>query len=197
MANMTDQARAFLSEAIVWVVLLGAFLVLLGVHFLDQRRRRGNRARIRRDGDWGPRAAAVEMVLAAARRLDATTAERLAQRRRAAFAWDPRLDKPPKVARDARRRAFENERDDRAMAAAEEGRARAIAALGHAAQGAAVRETAESAAETAAAIVAFDRIPGPEFRMLTKAWRDVFGQLDVRGGSSVADDPQSDARTPR
>ncbi len=179
---MSDSERAVLSELIVWVALVGAFLAILGLHLFDQRRRRRNRARIRLEGDWGPNAAAVEAVLLAAARLDATTAERLAGRRRAAFAWDPRLEKAPRAARDARRRAFENERDDRALAAAEQARARAATALGHAAQGSSVREAADCAAETAGAIVSIDRIPDPEYRMLTRAWRDVFGLPSVRSG---------------
>jgi hypothetical protein len=39
---------------------------------------------------------------------------------------------------------------------------------------------AECAAETAAAVVAVERIPADEFRILTKAWREVIGPVAVR-----------------
>lgn len=135
---------------------------------------------------------AVQAVLTAAGRLDPAAAERLAIRRRAAFKWDPRLDTIPKVAKAARRRAFENERDDRSLAAAEEASARARLALGHAAQGAAVHEAADCAAETAAAIVAAERIPSAEFRMLVRAWRDVIGTIDLGWTRTDARDDAAD-----
>ena len=81
-------------------------------HLWDQRRRRRRRARICAEGDWGPNPYGGQAVLVAAGRLDAVAADRLAARRRAAFLWDPRLDTIPKVARAARHRAFESERDD-------------------------------------------------------------------------------------
>jgi hypothetical protein len=40
-------------------------------------------------------------------------------------------------------------------------------------------EAAECAAETAGAIVAVERIPSVEFRMLTRAWRTVVGPVGV------------------
>ncbi len=183
---MSDQVRALASELIVWVILLGAFGALASLHFVDQRRRRVRRGRIRDAGDWGPHADAVELVLAAASALRGEVAERLAARRRAAFAWDPRLEREPKAARAARARAFENERDDRSLAAADEARARAVEALGIPPGGrgrqdaSPSREAAECAAETAGAIVAVERIPSAEFRMLTRAWREVVGPIDVR-----------------
>jgi hypothetical protein len=180
---VTDQAREFVSEAIVWVALIGAFLVLLCIHLFDLRRRRRNRERIRAASDWGPNAAAVDAVLAGAARLDPVQAERLAARRRAAFEWDPRLEKAPKAARAARQRAFENQRNDRATAAADEARDRVLAAVatsGPAAESASGVEAAECAAETAGAIVNVAAVPAAEFRMLTRAWREVVGQVDVR-----------------
>ena len=167
-------------DLLLTLVLVGLFAAYLALHLVDLQRRRQSRARIRSERDWGPNAAAVEAVLASAGRLDAVAAERLARRRRAAFEWDPRLEKIPKVGRTARNRAFANERDDRALAAAEEAQTRAEAALGHAPQGASVREAADCAAETAGAIVAAPRISGVEFRMLTRAWREVVGPIDVR-----------------
>ena len=180
---MSEQAAKFVSEAIVWIAILAAFAVIGGYHLWDQRRRRRRRARIRAEGDWGPNRTAVNTVLVAAGRLDAVAADRLAARRRAAFLWDPRLDKIPKAARAARHRAFESERDDYSFAAAQEALARARASLGHAPQGAAVREAADCAAETAAAIVAAERLSSTEYRMLTRAWRDVLGAIELRAHS--------------
>ena len=37
----------------------------------------------------------------------------------------------------------------------------------------------KSAAETAGALVAVERIPAAEFRMLTRAWRTVIGPVGV------------------
>ncbi len=194
-----EQARALSSDLIAWVVLLGAFLLLASFHFLDVRRRRLRRRAIRTGGDYGPRSPEVLAVLAAAAMLDPATARRLAGARRRTFDWDPRMQKPPKAARTARDRAFANERDDRATAAAEEARERATIALAAPPAGGALgagsagssapadpdllldaREAAECAAETAGAIVAAERIPAPEYRLLTRAWREVIGSVAVR-----------------
>ena len=148
------------------------------MHRWDLRRRRRRVAALRAAGDFGPNSAAVAGVVAAAGAVDATAAERLSVERRRAFEWDPRLDKVPKVARLARDRAFANERDDVARAAADAARDAATAALAGAPLEARVlSEAAECAAETAAAISAVERIPAAEFRMLTRAWRTVIGPV--------------------
>ena len=80
-------------------------------------------------------------------------AGRLSVERRRAFEWDPRLDKIPKVARHARDRAFASERDDVALAAADEARDAVGRSPAPARRAAELRiaslEAAECAAETA------------------------------------------------
>ena len=178
---MTGDALREVSADILLTLLIGAvFLVLLGAHRLDLRRRRRRAAALRAAGDFGPNSAPVAAVVASAGRLDADAALALAAERRRAFDWDPRLDKPPKAARTARDRAFANERDDVARAAADAARDAATAALAGGAVDERVRaEAAESAAETAGSLVAVDRLPAAEFRMLTRAWRTVVGPVGV------------------
>lgn len=157
-----------------------AFVVLLVAHRLDLRRRRRRVAAIRASGDFGPNSGAVAAVVAAAGSIDARRARDLADARRVAFAWDPRLEKVPRAARAARDHAFANERDDTARAAADEARQAAAARLAVVEVDARVRlEAAESAAETAGALVAAPRIPAAEFRVLTRAWRTVVGPVGV------------------
>ena len=160
-----------------------AFVALFAVHRWDLRRRRRRVAALRAAGDFGPNSAAVASGVAAAAGLDATAAGRLSVERRRAFEWDPRLEKIPKAARHARDRAFASERDDVAMAAANEARDAVRAALDVPQAGELeerVRlEAAECAAETAGAIAAVDRLSATEFRMLTRAWRTVVGPIGV------------------
>lgn len=178
---MTDEGLRQVSADLVLTLVIGAlFLVLLAAHRIDLRRRRRRVAAMRAAGDFGPNSSRVAAVVAAAGALDETAARDLAAERRRSFDWDPRLEKPPKAARIARDRAFATERDDVARAAAETARAAAAEALAGAPVDARIRaEAAESAAETAGALVAVERIPAAEFRMLTRAWRTVIGPVGV------------------
>jgi hypothetical protein len=178
---VTDDALRQISADLLLTLVFGAaFLVLFALHRWDLRRRRQRVAAIKASGELGPNGAAVAAVVEAAARLDAATARDLAAGRRLAFEWDPRLEKVPKVARAARDRAFASERDDVARAAAEMARDAAAAALAVVDVDPRVRlEAAECAAETAGALVAVERIPAAEFRMLTRAWRTVIGPLGV------------------
>jgi hypothetical protein len=173
-----DQLRTFVADLLLTGVFVAVFLALFALHRLDLRRRRRRVLDLRAAGHFGPRSGAVAEVVTAATGLDAAAAAALAAERRRAFEWDARLTKPPKAARQARDRAFASERDDIAMAAAEEARATATRALAGALVDEAVRaEAAEAAAEAAASIVAADRITAGEFRMLTRAWRTVVGPV--------------------
>ena len=177
--GVIDDGLRFATADLLLTLLLGAaFVALFGLHRWDLRRRRRRAAALRAAGAFGPNSAAVVAVVAAAGTLDAAAAGSLAVERRRAFEWDPRLDKVPKVARLARDRAFANQRDDIARAAADAARDAAAAALSGAAIEARVRrEAVECAAETAGAIAAAARIPAAEFRMLTRAWRTVVGPI--------------------
>lgn len=176
---MTEDALRTFSADILLTLAIGAlFLVLFGLHRRDLRRRRRRVADLRAAGDFGERSAAVAAVVDAAGALEPAAAASLAAERRRAFDWDSRLEKVPKAARTARDRAFANERDDVARAAADAARDAATLALAGARVHEQVRaEAAEAAAEAAAAIVAADRIPAAEFRMLTRAWRAVVGPV--------------------
>ena len=180
---MTDEGLRLATADLLLTLFLGAvFLALFLLHRWDLRRRRWRVDALRAAGDFGPNSAAVAGVVSAAGALDAKAAERLSVERRRAFEWDPRLEKVPKVARLARDRAFANQRDDVARAAADAARDAATAALlgaPPALEARVRREAAECAAETAAAIAAADRIPAAEFRMLTRAWRTVLGPIGV------------------
>lgn len=173
-----DALRTFIADVMLTLLFAAIFLVLFAAHRLDLRRRRLRVAALRRAGDFGPRSEVVARVVAAASGLEAPVARSLAAERRRAFDWDPRLEKLPKAARRARDRAFASERDDTARAAAEEARDAARQALDPSGLEEKVRlEAAECAAETAGAIVAADRIPPDEFKMLTRAWRVVVGPV--------------------
>ncbi len=178
---MTDEGLRQVSADLLLTLLIGAaFVVLLVAHRLDLRRRRRHVAALRAAGDFGPNSGAVAAVVAAAASLQAQAAGALAAERRRAFDWDPRLEKPPKAARTARDRAFATERDDTARAAAEAARDAATAALAEAGgDERMLAEAAECCAETAGALVAAERIPAAEFRMLTRAWRTVLGPVGV------------------
>jgi hypothetical protein len=176
----TDALREVSADILMTVFIVAVFLVLFGVHRLDLRRRRRRVMALRAAGSFGPNSASVAAVVAAAATLDVSAARSLAEERRRAFDWDPRLDKPPKAARAARDRAFANERDDVARAAAEAARDAAMGSLAGAAIDERVRiEAAGSAAETAGAMVSVDRLTAAEFRMLTRAWRTVVGPIGV------------------
>ena len=175
-----DQARNLASELIVWVALLGAFGILAAIHFLDGRRRRRRVVEICVAGAYGPRAEIVRAIVARAGLLEPDEAARLDAARRTALEYDPRARKAPAAARRARDRAFANERDVVALAAATGARNAALAALVALPDPALRRVAAECAAETAAAAAAADRIPAAEFRALTRAWREVIGPIGVR-----------------
>lgn len=177
---VTGDVRTVFGDLLATFLFVVAFLVLLGFHRWDLRRRGRRVAAIRESGDFGPNSSQVNSVIAAAGSIGSDAAARLVVARRAAFGWDARLDRVPKAARTARDRAFANLRDDVSRAAAEASRAAASGSLAPTAlEARAKTEAAECAAETAAAIVAVDRIPAEEFRMLTRAWRDVVGPLGV------------------
>jgi hypothetical protein len=173
-----DALRTLSGDLLLTLAIGAVFLALLAVHRRDLARRRRRVGAIRATGDYGDRSAAVAAVVEAAAGLDQAAAIALAEERRRAFAWDPRLDKEPKAARRARDRAFASERDDVARAAAEAARDAAAGALVGTGTAARQRkEAAEAAAEVAAAIVAADRITAVEFKMLTRAWRVVIGPV--------------------
>ncbi len=174
------QVRDLASELLVWVALLGAFGVLAAFHFLDGRRRRRRVIEICATGEFGPRAEIVRGIVERAGTLDADEAARLEAARRVALEYDPKARKAPAAARRARDRAFANERDVVALAAATGARDAAMSGLAALADPALRRLAAECAAETAAAVVAVDRIPAAEFRALTRAWREVIGPIAVR-----------------
>lgn len=176
---MTDEAlRALAADLLITFAFGTLFLALFAAHRWDMRRRRRRVAVLRESGTFGPRSQAVKDVVVAAAELGAAAARALAAERRRAFEWDPRLRRVPRAARAARDRAFANERDDVARAAAEEARDATRRALSGEDLDDAVRsEAAECAAETAAAIVAADRIPSADFRMLTRAWRSIVGPV--------------------
>jgi hypothetical protein len=168
------QVRDLASELILWVALLGGFGILAAFHFVDGRRRRRRVIEICATGAYGQRAGIVAAIVARAGSLAPDEATRLEAARRTALEYDPRARKAPRAARRARDRAFANERDVVALAAATGARDAALAALVER------RLAAECAAETAAAVVAVDRIPADEFRALTRAWREVIGPIAVR-----------------
>lgn len=174
------QVRDLASELVVWVALLGGFGILLVIHLIDGRRRRRRVAEICATGAYGPRSEIVSAIVARAGTLAPDEAPRLEAARRIALEYDPRARRAPAAARRARDRAFANERDVVALAAASAGRDAAMAALVALPDPALRRLAAECAAETAAAVVAVDRIPADEFRALTRAWREVIGPIAVR-----------------
>jgi len=175
---MPDQAAdplaAFLSESVLLLGLGAAFLALLGYHLLDSRRRARRVAAIRASGEFGPRSAAVAAILARAGRLSPAEVARLGDAQRRAVRRDPRLDKDPPDVRRLRQRAYANERDVAALAAARAAgdtiRASAAAAGVTAAD---LRDAALAAADAAGATVAADRLEVEEIRLLTRAWREV------------------------
>jgi hypothetical protein len=174
------QVRDLASELILWVALLGGFGILAAFHFVDGRRRRRRVIEICATGAYGPRAGIVAAIVSRAGSLAPDEATRLEAARRTALEYDPRARKAPRAARRARDRAFANERDVVALAAATGARDAALAALVELPDPALRRLAAECAAETAAAVVAVDRIPADEFRALTRAWREVIGPIAVR-----------------
>lgn len=174
------QVRDLASELLVWVALLGGFGILAAIHLVDGRRRRRRVVEICATGAYGPRAEIVSAIVARAGSLAPDEAARLEAARRVALKYDPRARKAPAAARRARDRAFANERDVVALAAAAGARDAALEALVAIPDPALRRLAAECAAETAAAVVAVDRIPADEFRALTRAWREVIGPIAVR-----------------
>ena len=174
------QARDLASELILWVALLGGFGILAAFHLIDGRRRRRRVVEICGTGAYGPRAGIVQAIVARAGSMSPDEAARLEAARRTALEYDPRARKAPAAARRARDRAFANERDVVALAAATGARNAALASLVALPDPALRRLAAECAAETAAAVVAAERIPADEFRALTRAWREVIGPIAVR-----------------
>jgi hypothetical protein len=173
-----DPLAALLSESILWLGLLAVFLVLLGFHLLDARRRARRVRAIRTGGDYGPRSAAVAGILERVGRLSPADIARLGDAHRRATGRDPRMDRDPAEFRRLRDRAYGNERDVVALAAA---RAAAEAISGSAAAAAVappdVRDAALAAGDAAGAMVAADRLEVDEVRLLTRAWREVVGSL--------------------
>ncbi len=176
----SEELRLVSADVLVTLGFVALFLVLFAFHRWDLRRRRRRVTSLRAAGAFGPRSGSVKEIVEAARALDGPAADRLAAERRRAFDWDPRLEKVPKVARAARDRAFANERDEVARAAADAARDAAAGALVGSGVDRRVRlEAAEAAAEAAGAVVAVERMPAGEFRMLTRAWRTVVGPIGV------------------
>jgi hypothetical protein len=173
-------ARNLASELLVWIALLGAFGILAAIHLVDGQRRRRRVVEIGAAGEYGPRAEVVREIIARAGRLDGEDAARLEAARRVALEYHPKAARAPAAARHARDRAFANERDVVSLAAATAARDSALAALATLPDPALRRVAAECAAETAAAVVAADRIPAAEFRALTRAWREVIGPIAAR-----------------
>ena len=140
-----DQARALASELLVWAVLLGAFGILAAFHLVDGRRRRRRVVEICSTGEYGPRAEVVRGIVARAGVAGARTKRRgWIARGGSRSSYDPRARRAPAAARRARDRAFANERDVVALAAATGARDSALAALA-ALPDPALRRTARSA----------------------------------------------------
>jgi len=177
-AQNPDPFGALLSESALWVGLIAAFLLLLGYHLVDTRRRARRVRAIRAAGEYGPRSGAVASILERAGRLSPADMARLGDAHRRAVGRDPRMDRDPAEFRRLRDRAYGNERDVVALAAA---RAAADAIRASAAAPAVapidVRDAALAAGDAAGATVAADRLELEEARLLTRAWREVAGSL--------------------
>ncbi len=177
-AQTPDPLGALLTESALWVGLIAVFVLLLGYHLLDARRRAVRARAIRAAGEYGPRSAAVIGILEGAGRLSPAEIARLGDAHRRAVGRDPRMDRDPADFRRLRDRAYGNERDVVALAAAG-----AAADAIRAAAGAAtvappdVQDAALAAGDAAGATVAADRLELEEVRLLTRAWREVVGPV--------------------
>lgn len=171
-----DPLGALSAEAALWVGLIAAFLLLLGYHLVDSRRRVRRLRAIRARGDYGPGSAAVAGILAAIGRMSPADIARLGDAHRRATGRDPRLERDPAEFRRLRDRAYGNQRDLVALAAAQAA-AEAVRASAAAPTVAPVdlRDAALAAADAAGATVAADRLERDELRLLTRAWREVVG----------------------
>ncbi|MCU0483536.1 MAG: hypothetical protein MUC54_04585 [Chloroflexi bacterium] len=171
-----DPAGAFSAEVALWVGLIAVFLLLLGYHLLDTRLRARRLRAIRMRGDFGPRSATITSFLASIERLSPADIARLGDAHRRATGRDPRMDRDPAAYRKLRERAYGNQRDVVALAAAEAAAdaIRTAAAAASVAPGD-LRDAALAAADAAGAMVAADRLEVEEVRLLTRAWREVAG----------------------
>jgi hypothetical protein len=174
--STTDPAGALSAELALWVGLIAAFVLLLGYHLVDTRRRARRLRSIRASGDYGPRSATVAGMLAAIGRMAPADIARLGDAHRRATGRDPRMDRDPAEFRRLRDRAYGNQRDIVAVAAAQAA-GDAIRTAPAAATVAPVdlRDAALAAADAAGATVAADRLEREELRLLTRAWREVVG----------------------
>jgi hypothetical protein len=171
-----DPVGALSAEAALWVGLIVAFALLLGYHLVDSRRRVRRLRAIRASGDYGPRSEAVRSLLAAIGRMSPADVARLGDAHRRATGRDPRLDRDPAEYRKLRDRAYGNQRDVAALAAAQAA-ADAVRESPAAATVAPMdlRDAALAVADAAGATVAADRLQREELRLLTRAWREVVG----------------------
>ena len=169
---------ALLSESAVWGGLIVAFVLLLGIHLVDTRRRAQRLRVIQATGAYGPRSALIASLLETIGRLSPADIARLGDAHRRATGRDPRLERDPAEFRGLRNRAYGNERDVVALAAARAA-ADAIRASAAAATVAPVdvRDAALAAGDAAGATVAADRLELEEVRLLTRAWREVTGSI--------------------
>lgn len=174
--NGADPLGALSAEAALWVGLIAAFLLLLGYHLLDTRRRARRLRQVRASGDYGPRSTAVAGLLVTIGRMSPADIARLGDAHRRATGRDPRMDRDPAEFRRLRDRAYGNQRDIVAVAAAQAA-AEAVRAAPAAATVAPgdLRDAALAAGDAAGAIVAADRLEREELRQLTRAWREVAG----------------------
>ena len=175
----TDPAGALSAELALWVGLIVAFVLLLGFHLVDTRRRARRLREIRASSDFGPASAAVAGILAAIGRMSPADIARLGDAHRRATGRDPRLDRDPAEFRRLRDRAYGNKRDVVALAAAEAA-SDAIRASASANTVAPIdlRDAALAAADAAGATVAAGRLDREQLRLLTRAWREVAGSID-------------------
>jgi hypothetical protein len=172
----TDPAGAFSAEFALWVGLIAAFVLLGGYHLVDTRRRARRVRAIQASGDYGPRSAAIGGLLATIGRMSPAEIARLGDAHRRATGRDPRMDRDPAEFRRLRDRAYGNQRDIVAVAAARAA-GDAIRTSPSAATVAPgdLRDAALAAADAAGAAVAGERLEREELRLLTRAWREVNG----------------------
>jgi len=179
---MTDQGAnplgTLFAESALWVGLILAFVLLLGIHLVDGWRRARRLRAIQASGAYGPRSAMVVSILATIGRLSPADIARLGDAHRRVTGRDPRMDRDPAEFRRLRNRSYANERDVVALAAARAA-ADAIRASAAAATVAPidVRDAALAAGDAAGATVAADRLEAEEVRLLTRAWREVAGSI--------------------
>ncbi len=182
-------------EDLLWAAIIVVFVALAAYHLgSDVLRRRRVRV-LRQTGEFGPRSPDVDAILERANTLTASESVELAHARRAAEGA------APKPWRAARSRAFANERDIHALAAAGAGRDAAMRRIGilAASSGLDARlgaDVAEAVAETTGTVAARDRLDPEDVKLLTRAWRTAVGPLAAGPRSSRLASSQRPARPP-